>query len=91
MPCSRSRHLPVTDRGLQPGHKAREMAACDADKPWPEPAKKLHVDWWRARIDRQKEMDASIAARAEFESLMVATRASEAESPEPEPTMRADL
>ena len=33
------------------------------------PAKKLHADWWEARIARQKEIDASIAAKAEFEYL----------------------
>ena len=41
----------------------------DIDKAWPEPAKKLHADWWQARISRQKEIDASIAAKAEFEYL----------------------
>jgi adenine-specific DNA-methyltransferase len=41
----------------------------DADKTWPEPAKTLHTDWWQARIARQKEIDASIAAKAEFEYL----------------------
>ena len=35
----------------------------------PDTARKLHSDWWRARIARQKEIDASIAARAEFETL----------------------
>ncbi len=25
----------------------------DADKAWPDPAKKLHADWWQARIARQ--------------------------------------
>jgi adenine-specific DNA-methyltransferase len=30
---------------------------------------KLHADWWTARIARQKEIDASIAAKAEFEFL----------------------
>ena len=30
---------------------------------------KLHVEWWKARIGRQKEIDASIAAKAEFEYL----------------------
>jgi adenine-specific DNA-methyltransferase len=39
------------------------------DKAWPEPAKKLHADWWQGRIARQKEIDASIAAKAEFEYL----------------------
>ncbi len=41
----------------------------EADAKWPDAAKKLHADWWRARIARQKEMDASIAAKAEFEYL----------------------
>src|SRR5688572_29029146 len=31
--------------------------------------KKLHADWRQARIARQKEIDASIAAKAEFEYL----------------------
>lgn len=41
----------------------------DADKAWPDATKKLHADWWTARIARQKEIDASIAAKAEFEFL----------------------
>ena len=41
----------------------------EADKAWPEATKKLHADWWQARIARQKEIDASIAAKAEFEYL----------------------
>jgi adenine-specific DNA-methyltransferase len=41
----------------------------DADAKWPDSAKKLHTDWWQARIGRQKEIDASIAAKAEFEYL----------------------
>jgi adenine-specific DNA-methyltransferase len=36
---------------------------------WPEEAVKLHSDWWAARIARQKEIDTSIAAKAEFEYL----------------------
>ena len=40
-----------------------------ADTKWPEPAKRLHSDWWQARIARQKEIDASIAAKAEFAYL----------------------
>ena len=41
----------------------------EADIDWPDATKKLHAEWWQARIDRQKEIDASIAARAEFEYL----------------------
>ena len=40
-----------------------------ADKTWSELAKQLHADWWQGRIARQKEIDASIAAKAEFEYL----------------------
>ena len=29
----------------------------------------LHAEWWQARIARQQEIDASIAAKAEFEYL----------------------
>ena len=35
-----------------------------AEPSWPESAKKLHADWWFARSARQKEIDASIAAKA---------------------------
>ena len=41
----------------------------EAGKDWSDAAKKLHADWWQARIARQKEIDASIAAKAEFEYL----------------------
>ena len=41
----------------------------EAEDKWPDGAKKLHADWWTARIARQKEIDASIAAKAEFEYL----------------------
>ena len=32
-------------------------------------AERLHAEWWEQRIARQKEIDASIAAKAEFEFL----------------------
>ena len=41
----------------------------EADAKWPEVAKKLHADWWQARMARQQEIDKSIAAKAEFEYL----------------------
>ncbi len=40
-----------------------------ADETWPVEAKKLHAEWWERRIARQKEIDASIAAKADFEYL----------------------
>jgi adenine-specific DNA-methyltransferase len=36
---------------------------------WNNEAKELHAEWWRQRIARQKAIDASIAAKAEFEYL----------------------
>ena len=41
----------------------------DTDAKWPDAAKKLHADWWQQRIARQKEIDASIAAKADHEYL----------------------
>ncbi len=38
-------------------------------EPWPPEARALHAEWWEARIARQKEIDASIAAKADFEYL----------------------
>jgi adenine-specific DNA-methyltransferase len=41
----------------------------EADAKWPDAAKKLHAEWWHARIARQQEIDKSIAAKAEYEYL----------------------
>jgi len=41
----------------------------DADNVWPDATKTLHAEWWQARISRQQEIDASIAAKADFEYL----------------------
>jgi adenine-specific DNA-methyltransferase len=41
----------------------------EVDPKWSDAAKQVHADWWQARIARQKEIDASIAAKAEFEYL----------------------
>ncbi|MCK0507758.1 site-specific DNA-methyltransferase [Aromatoleum anaerobium] len=41
----------------------------EADARWPDTAKRAHADWWQARITRQKEIDASIAAKADTEYL----------------------
>ncbi|MEG6507237.1 DNA methyltransferase [Nitratidesulfovibrio sp. 1201_IL3209] len=41
----------------------------EADEKWGPTAKEAHKRWWQLRIARQKEMDASIAAKADFEYL----------------------
>ena len=41
----------------------------DAEADWPKDAQELHGQWWERRIERQKEIDASIAAKADYERL----------------------
>jgi len=41
----------------------------EAESKWSDPAKQLHGDWWQQRIARQKEIDASIQAKADQEFL----------------------
>lgn len=41
----------------------------EADNKWSVEVQHIHANWWKARIARQKEIDASIAAKAEFEYL----------------------
>jgi adenine-specific DNA-methyltransferase len=41
----------------------------DANPKWSDEAKQVHTKWWVARIARQKEIDASISAKAEYEYL----------------------
>ena len=41
----------------------------EVDKVWPNDAKTAHADWWKTRVARQKEIDASIAAKADHEYL----------------------
>ena len=41
----------------------------EAQGEWSDKTRQLHADWWAARIARQQAIDASIAAKAEFEFL----------------------
>ncbi len=41
----------------------------EVDGDWSDKAQKLHANWWKLRIERQQEIDASIAAKADFEYL----------------------
>ena len=41
----------------------------EANDSWPETVKLCHREWWKAYIERQQEIDASIAAKADFETL----------------------
>ena len=41
----------------------------DAGDTWHDKVRKIHADWWEQRIARQKEIDASIADKADYEYL----------------------
>ena len=41
----------------------------DADDTWPEEVRRIHTGWWEQRIARQKEIDSSITAKANYEYL----------------------
>ncbi len=51
-------------KSLQEWEMPREV-----DRKWPPEAAKLHAEWWQARIERQEEIEKSIAAKAEIEYL----------------------
>ena len=53
---------------LDTSHEEWEIPR-DADTAWPTQAKQLHAQWWDQRIARQQEIDASIAAKADYEYL----------------------
>ncbi len=42
---------------------------CRPEEHWPNDAKTILADWWKERIARQRQVDASIAAKASFEYL----------------------
>ena len=41
----------------------------EAEEQWPAEARSVHEQWWRNRIARQKDIDASIAEKADYEYL----------------------
>ncbi|MCX6360057.1 MAG: site-specific DNA-methyltransferase, partial [Armatimonadetes bacterium] len=60
--------LEALNHNLKRSYTAKSLPEYPVD-PWPERPTQLHKAWWEARIARQKEIDASIAARAEYETL----------------------
>ena len=67
-PAKIAESLQVINRNLKRNYTFKTLPERPAD-PWPEGTAKLHADWWAARIARQKEIDASIAAKTEPEKL----------------------
>ena len=51
------------------GETWKEWIPRGAEDNWPSKVNELHARWWEQRIARQKEIDASIAAKADFEYL----------------------
>ena len=60
--------LQALNRSLKRSFTVKTLPDRPAD-PWPEEPTEIHKAWWEGRIARQKEIDASIAAKAEFEYL----------------------
>ena len=60
--------LHTLNRALDRSYTLATVPAQPRD-PWEAGPTDLHRRWWEARIARQREIDASIAARAEFEYL----------------------
>ncbi|WP_300970786.1 site-specific DNA-methyltransferase [Thiocapsa sp.] len=56
------------NKALERDYSIETLPARPVD-PWPESAATLHAEWWQARIARQTEIDASIAAKADSEYL----------------------
>jgi adenine-specific DNA-methyltransferase len=67
-PADAARLLLQLNNQLGRHYTLDDVPAAPSD-PWPPEPTALHADWWKARIARQREIDASIAARAEFETL----------------------
>ena len=52
-----------------PASVALALARALTDPGWSQEAQALHAEWWQQRIARQRKIDASIAAKADFEYL----------------------
>ncbi|MGE0826833.1 MAG: site-specific DNA-methyltransferase [Candidatus Binatia bacterium] len=62
--------LLTSHKSLATGHCLQEWEIPrELPKNWPQATQSLLTDFWQARIARQKEIDTSIAAKAEFEYL----------------------
>ena len=61
-------HLRKLNQELKRSYTLDTLPAAPRD-PWPPGPTETLAKWWEARIARQKEIDASIAAKAEFEYL----------------------
>ncbi len=57
------------NRALDRDYRSKADVPSQPRDSWDPAATRLHEEWWKLRIARQKEIDASIAVRAEYEYL----------------------
>jgi adenine-specific DNA-methyltransferase len=61
-------YLRAINHNLKNAYTLRDLPERPAD-PWPQPAQQCHLEFWEARIARQRAIDASIAAKVDSEFL----------------------
>ncbi|MEL7729842.1 DNA methyltransferase [Citromicrobium bathyomarinum] len=67
--ATRTRWLNAVNEELERDYTLDTLPEHPVD-PWNDPeCEKLHAEWWKLRIERQQEIDASIAAKADTEYL----------------------
>lgn len=68
-PATRTKWLGAVNEVMERDYTLDTLPEHPAD-PWNDPdCEKLHAEWWTLRIERQQEIDASIAAKADTEYL----------------------
>lgn len=68
-PATRTKWLNAVNEVMERDYKFETLPQHPVD-PWNDPeCEKLHAVWWKLRIERQQEIDASIAAKADTEYL----------------------
>ena len=68
-PATRTKWLNAVNEAMKRDYTLETLPEHPVD-PWNDPeCEKLHAEWWKLRIERQQEIDASIAAKADTEYL----------------------
>lgn len=68
-PATRTKWLSAVNEAMERDYTLDTLPEHPVD-PWNDPeCEKLHAEWWKLRIERQQEIDASIAAKADTEYL----------------------
>ncbi len=68
-PATRTKWLNAVNEVMERDYTLDTLPEHPVD-PWNDPeCEKLHAEWWKLRIERQQEIDASIAAKADTEYL----------------------